>query len=364
MKTVALIYGGQSGEHEVSCVSATYLEQTIASAAFTPVPVYVARDGIWHWQENVGKLPAENAVNPSTLERTGNGALLRSATNAVKIDFAFPIVHGTAGEDGSLQGYFEVMGVPYAGAGVATSAVCMDKALMRAMFTVNGIPQVRYFVISGAETKDTAQIDARIRSGFGYPVFIKPCNMGSSVGVHKVSSGAELSAALADAARFDDHLLCEQGLAVRELEIAIAGNFPDYITSGVGEIQLNQNATALTHHEFYSYEAKYLDPNGASLFLKAPIPEDLERSIRQLATEAFAAVRGDGFARIDFFLDKKTGALFLNEINTLPGFTPISMFPQLFQAAGESGAQITKKIIDWGTVRFERLVALRSAGRN
>lgn len=356
MKTVALIYGGQSGEHEVSCVSATYLEQTIAAAGFNPVPVYIARDGIWHWQKIVGKLPKDNIINPSAFERTANGVVLRSATNAVKIDFAFPIVHGTAGEDGSLQGYFEVMGVPYAGAGVATSAVCMDKALMRAMFAVNGIPQVRYFVISGSEAKDVAQIDERIRGGFGYPVFIKPCNMGSSVGVHKVSSGAELSAAITDAARFDDHLLCEQGLEVRELEIAVAGNFPDYITSGVGEIQVN--------HEFYSYEAKYLDPNGASLFLQAPIPEGLERSIRQLATEAFAAVRGDGFARIDFFLDKKNGALFLNEINTLPGFTPISMFPQLFQAAGESGAEITKKIIEWGTARFERLVALRSAGRN
>ena len=355
MKTVALIYGGQSGEHEVSCVSATYLEQTIAAAGYAAVPVYVARDGVWHWQQKVGKLPSDNEQNPAALERTAAGVILRSATNAVKIDFAFPIVHGTAGEDGSLQGYFEVMGLPYAGAGVATSAVCMDKSLMRAMFAVNGIPQVRYFVISGSETRDIDQIDERIRSGFGYPVFIKPCNMGSSVGVHKVSSAKELSAAIADAARFDDHLLCEQGLEVRELEIAIAGNFPDYITSGVGEIQVN--------HEFYSYEAKYLDPNGASLFLKAPIPEELERSIRQLATEAFAAVRGDGFARIDFFLDKKAGALLLNEINTLPGFTPISMFPQLFQAAGTDGAEITKKIIEWGTVRFERLVALRSAGR-
>lgn len=355
MKTVALIYGGQSGEHEVSCVSAAYLEQTISAAGFTAVPVYIARDGIWHWQKSVGKLPADNAINPSALERTASGVQLRSASDVVKIDFAFPIVHGTAGEDGSMQGYFEVLGLPYAGAGVATSAVCMDKALMRAMFAVSGIPQVRYFVISGSETKDIAQIDERIRSGFGYPVFIKPCNMGSSVGVHKVASNAELAAAIADAARFDDHLLCEQGLEVRELEIAIAGNFPDYITSGVGEIQVN--------HEFYSYEAKYLDPNGASLFLKAAIPEGLAASIRTLATEAFAAVRGDGFARIDFFLDKKSGALLLNEINTLPGFTPISMFPQLFQAAGISGADITKKIINWGTLRFERLVALRSAGR-
>lgn len=355
MKTVALIYGGQSGEHEVSCVSATYLEQTITQAGFTVVPVYIARDGVWHWQPKVGKTPADNVLNPSHLQRGTAGVLLRSADNALLIDFAFPIVHGTAGEDGSLQGFFEVIGLPYAGAGVAASAVCMDKALMRAMFAVNGIPQVRYFVISADEMANTAAIDARIQQSFGYPVFIKPCNMGSSVGVHKVNDAQALAAAVTDAGRFDDHLLCEQGLSVRELEIAIAGNYPTYITSGVGEITVN--------HEFYSYEAKYLDPQGASLALKAPIAEELERSIRQLATEAFAAVRGDGFARIDFFLDKNTGALYLNEINTLPGFTPISMFPQLFQAAGLSGAEITRRIIDWGAERCSRLTRLRAAGR-
>lgn len=355
IQTVALVYGGQSGEHEVSCVSATYLEQTIAEAGFTVIPVYVARDGTWHWQNRVGKLPAENLSNPSALTRTDSGVILRSANNAIQVDFAFPIVHGTAGEDGSLQGYFEVLGLPYAGAGVATSAVCMDKALMRALFAVNGIPQVRYFVISGEEAACISDIDEQIRKGFGYPVFIKPCNMGSSVGVHKVKSAAELPAALADAARFDDHLLCEQGLSVRELEIAVAGNYPHYITSGVGEI--------VVKHDFYSYEAKYIDPDGAALHLKAPIDAELENSIRRLATEAFAAVRGEGFARIDFFLDKDTGALFLNEINTLPGFTPISMFPQLFKAAGESGAAITRKIIEWGAARFARLTRLHSAGR-
>lgn len=363
VKIVALIYGGQSGEHEVSCISAAYLEQTISAAGFTTIPIYVARDGVWHWQNRVSKLPADNTLNPSSLQRFESGVVLRSATNSQTIDFAFPIIHGTAGEDGSLQGFFEVIGLPYAGAGVATSAVCMDKALMRALFAVNGIPQVRYFVLSASELQNVGAIDERIRRDFGYPVFIKPCNMGSSVGVHKVNDAAGLTFALADAARFDDHLLCEQGLSVRELEIAIAGNFPDYLTSGVGEIEVNHGSTALTNHEFYSYEAKYLDPNGATLQLKAKIPEDIERSIRQLATEAFAAVRGDGFARIDFFLDKKSGALYLNEINTLPGFTPISMFPQLFQAAGQNGAQITQKIIDWGTVRCARLVALRSAGR-
>jgi len=353
--TVALVYGGQSGEHEISCISAAYLEQTIQQGGFTPVPIYISRDGIWHWQTQVGRVPQDNIENPATLTRTAQGVILRSHSNAIAIDFAFPIVHGTAGEDGALQGFFEVLGLAYAGAGVATSAVCMDKAHMRALFTVNEIPQVKYFVIANANKASADTVHARIAASFGYPVFIKPCNMGSSVGVHRVQDKTALAAALFDAARFDDHLLCEQGLQVRELEIAIAGNYPDYITSGVGEI--------LVKHDFYSYEAKYLDPKGAELQLKAHIDETSERKIRSLAVQAFQAVRGDGFARIDFFLEKTSGELYLNEINTLPGFTPISMFPQLFHAAGESGAAITRKIILWGSERFARVQSLRAAAR-
>lgn len=300
-------------------------------------------------------MPAENISNPATIARAALGVTLRSAANAVVLDFAFPIIHGPAGEDGSLQGYFEVVGLPYAGTGVASSAVCMDKALMRALFAVNDIPQVKYFVIQNPQAAALRELDERIVREFGYPVFIKPCNMGSSVGVHKVKDKSGLGAALADAGRFDDHLLCEQGINVRELEIAVAGNFPHYITSGVGEIKVN--------HEFYSYEAKYLDPKGADLFLKAPIADETERAIQTLAAKAFSAVRGDGFARIDFFLDKDSGKLYLNEINTLPGFTPISMFPQLFKAAGESGAAITRKIIEWGAERCARLDALRASAR-
>jgi D-alanine-D-alanine ligase len=355
MKTVLLVYGGQSGEHEVSCVSAAYLEQTIAEAGYTPIPVYVDRSGAWHWQQAVQKVAAENVHNPATLARVGNDVILRSATNSVLIQFAFPIIHGTTGEDGSLQGYFEVLGLPYAGAGVATSAVCMDKSLMRALFAVHHIPQVQYFVIDHTEKVDPRQVDEKISASFGYPVFIKPCNTGSSVGVHKVKNYSALAAAIADAARFDDHLLCEQALNARELEIAIAGNYPEYLTSGVGEIRVN--------HEFYSYEAKYLDPNGADLFLKADISDAQAAEIRKLAERAFAAVRGDGFARIDFFLDKDSGKLYLNEINTLPGFTPISMFPQLFRAASMDGPELTKRLIEWGEARSARLQRLRAASR-
>jgi len=355
MNTVALIYGGESGEHDVSCVSAAYLEQTIAAAGFTTVPIYISRKGEWHRQTRVAKIAGDNQNNPSSLLQKNGKVVLQSAAGDIAIDFAFPIVHGTAGEDGALQGYFEVLGLPYAGSGVATSSVCMDKALMRAMFAVNNIPQVEYFVIADAESANSDEVHARIKSSFGYPVFIKPCNMGSSVGVHKVADHTALKNAIEDAARFDDHLLCEQGLPVRELEIAIAGNFPAYLISGVGEIKVN--------HEFYSYEAKYLDPKGADLFLEAPIEPALREEIQRLAKAAYAAVRGDGFARIDFFLHKDTGKLYLNEINTLPGFTPISMFPQLFKAAGVDGAAITRKIIEWGKMRCDRLKRLRAASR-
>jgi D-alanine-D-alanine ligase len=354
-KTVILVYGGQSGEHEVSCISATYLEQTIAAAGFNVIPVYVSREGFWHRQQQVGKTPSQNIVNPTNLHRTARGVLLETSGKAEAVDFAFPIVHGTAGEDGSLQGYFEVLGLPYAGAGVASSAVSMDKAMMRAMFAVNSIPQVKYFVIDRDAVANTSEVHRRIQQEFGYPVFVKPCNMGSSVGVHRVENNLALEAALCDAARFDDHLLCEQGLQVRELEVAIAGNYPDYITSGVGEIKVK--------HAFYSYEAKYLDPQGADLQLSAEISGELEKEIKALAQKAFTAVRGDGFARIDFFLEKHTHKLFLNEINTLPGFTPISMFPQLFQNAGISGSEITGKIIKWGFEKALRVNNLRAASR-
>ncbi|HRP69517.1 MAG TPA: D-alanine--D-alanine ligase family protein [Turneriella sp.] len=350
-----MIYGGQSGEHEISCISATYLEQTIRAAGFAPIPIYVDRHGVWHWQSAVSRKPHENSINPAALVRLNDGVVLRSATNAVLVDFAFPIIHGPAGEDGSLQGYFEVLGLPYAGTGVASSAVSMDKALMRAVFAAADLPQVKYFVIENAAKISIDTLDQRITSTMQYPVFIKPCNMGSSVGVHKVKSRAELTAALVDAARFDDHLLCEEGLSVRELEIAIAGNYPEYITSGVGEIQVN--------HEFYSYDAKYVDPNGAVLLLKAPIDARTHAQIETLAKCAFKSVRGEGFARIDFFLDKNSGKVYLNEINTLPGFTPISMFPQLFAAAGKSGAEMTRLIIRWGEERCKRLFELRLAAR-
>lgn len=355
MKTILLAYGGQSGEHEVSCVSAAYLEETMAQAGFFPVPVYIDREGEWHWQEKVHKVPEENAPNVCNLARFGAHTVLRSKKNSLAIDAAFPMVHGTTGEDGTLQGFFEMLSLPYIGAGVATSALCMDKAHMRAVFAAHALPQVDYFTIENTAVIDTALIDKRIESELGYPVFIKPCNMGSSVGVHLVTEKKGLAAAMADAARFDDHLLCEKGFAVRELEVGIYGNFPDYTLSSVGEIRAN--------HDFYSYDAKYLDPKGAELFLKAKIDSSTEDALRRLALRAFAAVRGDGFARIDFFLEKENGKLFLNEINTLPGFTPISMFPQLFKEAGVSGESLARKLIDLGFERFAKRQTLLKARR-
>ena len=357
MKNIILLFGGQSGEHEVSCVSAAHVEQTIHAAGYTCLPIYIDRSGVWHLQKFVNKIAPENIKNPCTLIRVQDQFLLKSIRTSAEavsfetltVDFAFPIVHGTAGEDGALQGFFETIGLPYAGAGVATSAVCMDKAMMRSLFQSALLPQVKYFVID--ESQSLEQIELQIQKQLCYPVFIKPCNMGSSVGVCKVKSPADLQSAVETARRFDDHLLCEEGHRVRELEVAIAGNYPDYIFSGVGEIKVK--------HEFYSYDAKYVDPQGAELLLKAEISEAMQSEILELARRAFRAVRGDGFARIDFFLSLDDGKIYLNEINTLPGFTPVSMFPQLMAEAGFSGPELTRRLIEWGFTRFKKISALR-----
>ncbi|MCX7633268.1 MAG: D-alanine--D-alanine ligase [Turneriella sp.] len=354
MVNIALIYGGQSGEHEVSCVSAAYLEKSLQEAGFRVVPLYIDYAGHWHLQQAVHQKPKDNKKFPVALVRRGDAVLLEGMDTTMPVNFAFSIVHGTTGEDGRLQGFFETLSLPYAGSGVATSAICMDKSLMRALFARAGLDQTEYFEIAPADT-EPAEIDTAIRQRFGYPVFIKPCNAGSSVGVQKVHDAAGLAAALVQAAQYDNYLLCEKALSVRELEVAILGNFPEYTTSGVGEIRVN--------HEFYSYEAKYLDPHGAELLLRAEISAETEAEIQKLARKAFAAVHGDGFARVDFFLEKTSGKILINEINTLPGFTPISMFPQLFAAAGYSGAELVRRIVELGFERWQRSQKLRRAFR-
>lgn len=345
---IALVYGGRSGEHEVSCISAAFLEKTLAEAGYTLYPVYIDRSGIMHLQRSVSENADNHIENTVSFRRSPEGVFLATETGQQPVDFAFPIVHGTTGEDGRLQGFFDMLELPYAGSGHAASAVSMDKYLSRNVFADAGLPQVKYMKLEKTDFLASAgAMQEKIKSQFKLPLFIKPCNMGSSVGVHRVASENELEPALSDAFRFDDHLLCEEGRSVREIELAVIGNFPEYRVTQAGEIKPN--------HDFYSYEAKYLDENGADLELPAQLNADLLSELKRTAAEAFAAIRGDGFARVDFFIDRDSGEVLLNEINTLPGFTPISMFPQLWAAEGMPGPELVKELVRLGFDRMKKL---------
>lgn len=346
-KNILLIFGGRSGEHEVSCVSAAFIEKNLLKAGYTVVPVYIDQQSIWYNPPSVHKKAGENKSNPCQLDFEGGRPKIRGTF----IDFAFPIIHGTTGEDGALQGLFETYGIPYAGCGVASSAICMDKFYMREIFSKAGLVQVKYIRLNAFDNQNIESHLQNIESSFSYPVFTKPCNMGSSVGVNRAVDFASLKRAVADSFLYDESILIEQGLSVREVEVGIVGNYPNYAVSCAGEI--------IPSHEFYSYEAKYVDPDGAHLVIPADLTLEQQGQLKEIAIKAFRAIGGDGFARVDFFIDKQSGQLFLNEINTLPGFTPISMFPSLFAATGLEGPDLVKRIVQLGFARHERRQNLR-----
>jgi len=334
-----------SGEHEVSCVSAGFIEKTLKETDLTPVPVYIDRKGQWHHQAAVATTATDNRHSPCSLQFIENKHQLLTETGEIEVDFVFPIIHGSTGEDGQLQGFLEFLRIPYAGCGVLASAICMDKSFTRSVFKEHNIPQVKYHRIDQHQWEaDRTSVLKKVAQNYSFPCFIKPANMGSSVGVSKVDGQQQLESAIEEAFRYDDHILCEEGVDAREVEIAITGNYPSYETSITGEITPN--------HKFYSYEAKYLDANGATLAIPANISPELQSKVSEIAKKAFSAVNGDGFARIDFFIDRKSGELYLNEINTLPGFTPISMFPMLWDRSGTPAPQLIKRIIALGVERF------------
>jgi len=266
----------------------------------------------------------------------------------VPLDVVFPVLHGTYGEDGTVQGLFELADIPYVGSGVVASAVGMDKALMKSVFRDAGIPVCRWIVVHfGIEAID--RVVERVRVEIGYPCFVKPANLGSSVGIAKVKAPADLAAAIADAASYDDKVVIEAGIDARELECAVLGN-ERAEASGVGEI--------VPSHEFYDYADKYVD-GAAKALIPAPIPPEIAEEARALALRTFRAVDAAGMARVDFFLERGTDRLYVNEINTIPGFTPTSMFPKLWEAAGRPFSTVVADLIDLAIARHRTRAARR-----
>ena len=354
--TVAVLFGGQSGEHEVSLVSAHAVMAGLDPERYELLPIGITKAGRWlagpgahaaliaaadHSQLPTSFTSTDLDNSPEakdvlTLARTGADNLPTPARILPPADVVFPVLHGPLGEDGTVQGLLELAGLPYVGCRVAASAVGMDKALMKAAFAAAGLPLLPWQLVRRAELAAGAEeVYARVETALSYPVFVKPANMGSSVGVGKAKDRAGLVAAFAEAARYDRRMVVEQGIPAREIEISVLGNeAPE--ASVPGEI--------VPSGEWYDYAAKYLDGASQTL-IPAPIDAALSAQVRELALRAFLAIDGAGLARVDFLLDKETGALWLNEVNTMPGFTPISMYAKLWVASGLAYPALLDRLI-------------------
>ncbi len=358
MKTrVAVIFGGRSGEHEVSLASATSIMGNLDPSRYEVIPVGITKEG--RWLLNGDPLQALKAG----YAKTGNEATLLSfagpseganfgesgvqaAENGgqLVVDVVFPVMHGPYGEDGTVQGLLEMAGVPYVGAGVLASATGMDKIAMKALFANRGLPMGEYLPLSRRrwESDPEGSMDM-VEQALSYPCFAKPANLGSSVGISKANNRAELAAALALAARFDRRLLVEKGIDCREIECSVLGN-DDPIASVPGEI--------VPCNDFYDYRAKYVDGR-SEIRIPAPIPVETAEEVRRVAVDAFTAIDCAGMARVDFFLEKGSNRVYLNEINTIPGFTTISMYPKLWEASGISYPQLIDRLIELALERHK-----------
>jgi D-alanine-D-alanine ligase len=352
---VAVIYGGRSGEHEVSVVSAASIFKHLDRSRFQPVPIRIGKDGSWVLGE---KEPT--AISAGDVEASAPvGALqVTEPTAAISggVDVVFPILHGPYGEDGTVQGLLELANVPYVGAGVLGSALGMDKAVSKSVFAANGLPIVPYVTVTTRQWQTApGEVIARVAEGLRYPVFVKPANLGSSVGISRAASEGELGPAIRSAFEYDRKIVIEASVPnAREIECAVLGN-DEPEASLPGEI-------VVTHHDgFYSYDAKYLDPGGATPRIPAELTPEMTEKVRRLSIDAFRALDLAGMARVDFFLDGRDGALYLNEVNTLPGFTAISMYPKMWEATGLSYPDLLTRLLTLAIERHEQKQLLRTS---
>jgi D-alanine-D-alanine ligase len=343
MIRVAVLYGGTSGEHEVSVVSAASVLRAIDRTRYEVVPVAIGKDGRWILPERAadalpevaGQLPDAGEGTTVALQPAEAGGALLGADPRDRIDVVFPVLHGRGGEDGTIQGFLSSLGVPYVGAGVAASAVGMDKSLQKPAFAAAGIPVTPWITVRASSWEADPDAVVARAAHLGFPCFTKPASEGSSIGVSRCADEASLRAGLDTAFQHDRVALVETGVVGRELECAILGN-EDPQASVVGEI--------IPVHDFYDYEAKYL-VEGSRAVIPAEIPDQVAEQIRAYAIEAFAAIGCSGMARVDFFL-ADDGAIYLNEINTIPGFTPISMYPKLWEASGVPYTKLIDRLIE------------------
>jgi len=343
--TVGIIFGGKSAEHEVSLQSAKNVYDAIDRSRFDPVLIGIDKNGVW--RSTGGSLSLLNSNDPSSISLNTEGtpvtlapasAGMLSAQGAgappgPKLDVIFPILHGPLGEDGTVQGLLKLAGIPFVGSGVLGSAVGMDKDVMKRLFRDAGLPIGKFLTFRSHEKLPPF---TEIGAALGIPVFVKPANMGSSVGINKVKNEAEFSNGVKEAFQYDVKIIIEEFIPGREIECAVLGN-ENPIASIPGEV--------IPTHEFYSYDAKYIDGNGARLEIPAKLDGDSQKRIQALAIKAFQTLYCEGLSRVDFFL-KENGEALLNEVNTMPGFTKISMYPKLWEASGIGYTELISRLIE------------------
>ena len=390
---IAVLYGGKSGEHEVSLRSASSVVRHINRTKHTIILIGIAKDGRWYLQsqKELTRVLADDSAflrideNPASLIRIvpggGSSKALQSGVPlkgkackpeepyAIQTDIVLPVLHGSYGEDGLVQGLLEMAELPYCGCTTLSSALAMDKEQTKKVWMQEGLKVVPFVCIKSADVNRNGsavqsdsfeKIAGQAEKRFGYPLFVKPACAGSSVGAAKVNSAAELKKAVQNAFLWDEKVLIEQCIDAREIECSVTGNTA-ISASGKTAVKSYIPGEIAPTHGFYDYDAKYTDPDGARLLIPAPLTPEQVQTVKSLAEKAYRALDCSGLARVDFFIDKKDGTLYLNEINTLPGFTSISMFPKMCEAAGLAYEDLIELLLEQGLERFKKRRSLKTS---
>ena len=356
---VALLFGGKSAEHEISVISARNIFDAMDKTKYDVVAIGIDKQGRWHLDEGArlllgkeqSKVEFKDARNVAAVMPgdTATPMVRRTGPGFGAVDVVFPVLHGPFGEDGTVQGLLKLANIPFVGAGILGSAVGMDKDVMKRLLRDAQIP-IANFVVFGQAVRNKISF-AKVKKALGLPLFVKPANLGSSVGISKVSQSSQFAAALSEAFRYDNKIIIEEGIHGREIECSVLGNDKP-IASLPGEI--------IVQHDFYSYDAKYLDNRGARLQIPARLPNRTVKTIQQTAVRAYRALCCEGMARVDFFL-RPNGQVLVNEINTIPGFTKISMYPKMWEASGLSYPRLIDRLIALALERSRKEGRLRTS---
>jgi D-alanine-D-alanine ligase len=348
---ILVLCGGQSAEHSVSLVSARTVLANLDRRRYEPFLVHIDRQGTWR---RVRPELLSDRVAAGEKRLVADSKVVSPSEALARMEAVFPALHGPMGEDGTIQGLLEVAGIPYVGCGVLGSALGMDKEISKHLCVHAGLPILPYAVVRRPE--EGRQALKRL----GLPIFVKPARLGSSVGISKVERAHDLAPAIREALRFDDKVVLEKGIIAREIETAVLGD-PDAPSDDPLALRASICGEIAPKATFYTYAAKYLDPDGAQLLIPAPIPESTAGTVRELALKAFRTLDGYGMARADFLLDKRTGKIWFNEVNTIPGFTAISMYPQLWRESGLKTPELIDRLVRLALRRRRARVRLQTA---